>query len=256
MAVTVLGLNFPAGVVLTAPEALTRAVDLSRPPGGMVKLVPDSGARPVVLILTGAPERGGGVGGWQSTDRPLRKPARWWSGQPQDTLSLPCMFDLYGRAPRGVPTLDATGAGTVEQRLYALYALGRPSADGDPPPSLRVVGDVFANVARKWVITNLTLGDRLYTRTGALRRQAVTIDLEGYDDLATIRPVAIKRTRQQGQRRARTYVTHRNDTLRSIAVRQLGQSDGWKLIKAWNPRTLRHISPDVRVRAGLRLKLR
>lgn len=223
----------------TAPQ-----VDTTRPRPGMVRLAPDNGASPLTLILAGTPDRAGGVGGWTSTERSLRQPARWWANLPEDTLSLPCMLDIKG-----------IGGPALERRLAVLYAMGQPD-DSGVPPSVRVLGDVPDDASKKWVVQNITLGDRLFNGDGTLRRQLLTVELEGWRPLPSIKPVKIKATRDKsGKRRTRIITTRKNDTLRGIAVRQLGQSDAWKRIREWNPKALKGADPDTPLRAGIKLKL-
>lgn len=218
---------------------------VARPRGGMVKLVPSRGS-PLTLIINGDPDGAGAIGGWESTERALRRPARWWKSQPEDTLSLPCLLDLY-----------AIGGPGLERRLDVLYAMGQ-AGDEDEPPTIRLFGDVTPREQRvRWVLQGITRGKRMWTSTGDLRRIEVTLELEGYDGLDTIKPVAIKRTRStRGKRRARVIRTRKGDTLRAIAVRQLGQSDAWKRIRAWNPRVFKGVDPDEPLRPGIKVTLR
>lgn len=238
------GIVGEAGTPVASPKAENGVADITRPRGGMVKLAPDNGASPLTLILAGTPDRGGGVGGWASTDRALRQPARWWQNQPEDTLSLPCMLDIKG-----------IGGPAIERRLAVLYAMGQPDESGEPP-TVRAIGDVPDDASKKWVVQNITLGDRLYQSDGTLRRQLVTVELEGWRPLPSIKPVAIKSTRSAGKRRTRTITTRKGDTLRAISVRQLGQSDAWKSLRNWNPKALKGVDPDTPLKAGLKLKVR
>jgi phage protein U len=225
--------------------AVRKTPDTTRPKPGRVRLAPENGASALTMLLDGPPDRGGGVGGWQSTERALRRPARWWQGQPEDTLSLPCIIDV-----------DHVGGPALERRLDALYAMGQPDDSGEPPTVL-VLGDVPTQATKRWVVQSITLGDRLYRSDGALRRQKLTIELEGYAELPSIKPVTIKRTRDaKGTRRARTIRTRTGDTLRAIAVRQLGESSHWKRIREWNPKQFKRTDPDAPLRAGIKVKLR
>src|SRR5215212_5987173 len=124
-------------------------------PPGMVTLDPARGAS-LTLILAGPPERGGGAGGWASSERAQRRPGRWWQSLPEDTMSLDCILDLT--AIRGP---------SIERRLERLYAMAQPG-DADHPPPIRLAGDIWApDRARRWVIQNATLGERLFTPSGA-----------------------------------------------------------------------------------------
>lgn len=215
------------------------------PRGGMVTLAPSRGSK-LTLIVTGAPDRGGGVGGWESSERPARAPAKWWKSQPEDTMSLPLMLDLH-----------AIGGPSLERRLDVLYAMGRPR-DDDEPPTITITGDIAArDKTRPWVMQNITLGDRLWTPTGELRRQQLTVELAGYQPLESITPVRPGRTRARlaSKRRRREIRSQTGDTLRAIAVRQLGNAGGWREIRQWNPK-LRKIDPDERLATGTRVVLR
>jgi phage protein U len=216
----------------------------ARPRGGMVKLVPSRGSA-LTVTINGDPDGAGAIGGWESSERPLRRPARWWKSQPEDTLSLPCLLDLH-----------ATGGPSLERRLDVLYAMGQ-AGDEDEPPIIRLLGDVTPREQRvRWVLQGISRGRRLWTPAGALRRVELTLELEGYDGLDTIKPVQVKRTRTSGKRRARVIRTQAGDTLRAIAVRQLGQSSEWKRIRSWNPRTFKSVDPDAPLRAGIKVTLR
>ena len=223
--------------------------EFARPRGGMIKLLPSRGSS-LTVIVNGDIDGGGGVGGWQPTDRALRAPAKWWQSQPDDTTSMPCLLDLY-----------AIGGPALERRLDVLYAMGQ-AGDEDEPPTLRLIGDVAPREQRlTWVLQNITRGARQWTSDGALKRIELTLELERYDPVDSIKPVAIKRTRDsKGKRRARQITTSKGDTLRAIAVRQLGQSDAWKRIRDWNPKSppkgLKGVDPDAPLRAGIKVTLR
>lgn len=227
-------------------DVANRPENVQRPRPGMVTLAPSRGSK-LTLILDGNPDIGGGIGGWESSERAFQRPARWWKSQPEDTLSLPCLIDI-----------NAVGevAVTVERRLEVLRAMGQVDDDSDEPPTIAVVGDVPVPPGSLWVMQGLTLAERMFRSDGSLRRQKLTVELEGYAPLDSIEPVAIKRTRRKGKRRARTIKTRKGDTLRAIAVRQLGASDRWKDIRKWNTKRLGKVDPDAPLRAGITVTLR
>jgi hypothetical protein len=103
---------------------------------------------------------------------------------------------------------------------------------------------------------NWTLGARLFQEDGTLRRQQVTVELSRYVDLKEIKPLRIKSTRTKGRkRRTRTVNSRRNETLRGLALRELGDAGRWKDLRTWNVK-LKKLDPDLPLRAGTRVKIR
>lgn len=217
---------------------------MAAPRGGMVRLVPERGSD-LTLILNKEPDRSGGVGGWQPTERSQRRPAKWWKNIPDDTISFDCTLDI-----------DAIGGPSIERRLRVLRDMGQPSDDGDDPPSIRLLGDVWdedKNV--DWVMSNWALGPRLWLGDGSLRRQQVQVDLERFTDLAEISAIRVHSTRTKNRRRRRTVVTRAHDTLRSVALREMGDSTRWKDLQRWNAK-LKRTDPDIALRAGTHVAIK
>lgn len=217
-------------------------------PSGMVGLIPERGSRVERLILNGDIERAGGVGGWQQSERVLRTDADWWKSTPKATLTIPCLLDIeYVRADR------------VETVLQQIYDMGKPSEDDDPT-GIKVVGDIPQSAHQVWKIDNITISTVLWQvdHPNLLRRVALSIELSELNRADEIKPVSIKSTRTGGgKRRRRIYPTKRHDTLRGIAVRELGNQRLWHDIKTWNDKKLKHVSdPDQLLRAGIRLVLK
>jgi hypothetical protein len=213
--------------------------------GGRINLAPSRGSD-LTLLVAGAPGREGGVGGWESSERALRRPAKWWKASPDDTMSLELIIDI-----------DKVGGPSVERRIRVLRDMGQ-AGDHDEPPTITVTGDVWQeDQAIEWVMQGLTLGDRLYNSDGTLRRQAVTVSLERYEELDTIEPVSVKGARgKKGKRRRRVVVARGNDTLRAVALRELGDATRWKDLQRWNKAKLKGVDPDARLRTGTHLTVR
>jgi hypothetical protein len=213
-------------------------------PGGRVNLNPSRGSD-LTMILAGPPDRGGGVGGFEAVDRSLRRPAKFWKGTPDDTISLDCIIDL-----------DAIGGPSVERRLRVLRDMGQPG-DEDEPPTIALDGDVWEeDKAIDWVMSNWTLGERLWNPDGTLRRQAVKVDLERFEGVSEIKAIRVKSTRDaKRRRRRRTAIAKGNDTLRAIALRELGDATRWKDLVKWNKK-LKGVDPDVRLRSGTHISIR
>jgi len=213
-------------------------------PGGRVNLNPSRGSD-LTLILAAPPDRGGGVGGFDPVERALRRPAKYWKGSPDDTISLDCIIDL-----------DAIGGPSVERRLRVLRDMGQPG-DEEEPPTIRLDGDVWDHDKTiTWVMDGLTHGERLWNPDGTLRRQAVKIDLSRFEDVAEIKAIRVRSTRKGGKRRKRTAIARGNDTLRSIALRELGDATRWKDLLRWNKKKLKGVDPDARLRSGTHISIR
>lgn len=214
-------------------------------PGGRVSLNPSRGSG-LTLLVEEPPERGGGVGGWQSSDRSGRRPAKWFKSTPDDTYSWKLILDL-----------DAVGGPSIERRLRVLRDMGQPGGE-EEPPFIRVIGDLWSEDASlDWVMQDMTLGERLWTPEGVLRRQHVTVALERYTPLDEVEAVRVRTTRAAGGKRPRRRVVQARgaDTLRVIALRELGDPSRWKDLRRWNQK-LRRADPDASLRTGTHVTIR
>lgn len=216
-------------------------------PGGKLTLVPSYGA-PLTLIVMAAPDRAGGVGGWEPSERAQQRSGKWWKGQPDDTMSWELLADI-----------DMPFAGlSVEKRLSILRLMGVKHAGLDEPPTLKLSGDLTpADASLTWVIEDIQYSDRLYQGDGTLQQQKVTVTFSRYNAIDEVEALSIRTTRVKGRKRRRhTIVTRVGDTLRAVAIRELGSGSRWKDIKEWNPKVLKRVNPDVRLRAGTHLTIR
>lgn len=212
-------------------------------PGGRVSFNPSRGSS-LTLLVEEPPERGGGVGGWVSSERSGRRPAKWFKSLPDDTYSWKLIIDL-----------DEVGGPSVERRLRVLRDMGQPGNEAEPP-TIRVLGDLWnEDASLDWIMQDWSLGDRLWTPEGVLRRQHVTVALERYTPLDEIEATRIRSTRTGRKPRRRQVVARGNDTLRVIALRELGDPTRWKDLTRWN-KTLRRADPDARLRTGLHITIR
>lgn len=213
-------------------------------PGGRVTFIPEVGSS-LTLLVEGPPERGGGVGGWESSERGGTRPAKWFKSIPDDTYSWPLILDI-----------DEVGGPPIERRLRVLRDMGQPQGHDNEPPAITVTGDLWEHDGNiQWVMNELTLGERLWNSDGSLRRQHVTVGLERYTPLDEIEAVRIRPTRTGTKKKRRSVVVHGNDTLRVIAVRELGDATRWKDLRRWNAK-LKRTDPDARLRTGLHITLR
>jgi phage protein U len=216
-------------------------------PGGKLTLLPSYGA-PLTLIVMASPDRAGGVGGWEASERAEQRPGKWWKGQPDDTMSWEFLVDI-----------DMEFAGlSVEKRLSILRLMGVKHAGQDEPPSIKLDGDVTpADASLTWVIEDIQYTDRLYQGDGTLQQQKVTVTFTRYNAIDEVSAIRIRSTRVKGRKKRHHVIkTKTGDTLRAVAIRELGNGSRWKEIKTWNPKVLKRVNPDVRLRAGTHLTIR
>ena len=242
MAWTFGGKKGPTSILdpINIPTSLPSAAD------GTYELHPSWG-KPVILLNDGPPVRAGGVGGWASSDRVLQPSARWWQTQPGETMTIPGILDL--NVPAGAPS--------IETRLTRLYLMGRTYGKHDQPPTIRLRGDLRPeDRQRQWIMQDIQLADRQMDGPGVILRQHLTVSFEGYYELPSVEGVSIKQTRKPGasQPRTRHVRVKKGDTLRSIAVRELGASGDYKEIQGWNPK-LANVDPDQPLQPGLIITL-
>ena len=199
----------------------------------------------LTMILNGPPDRAGGVGGFEAVDRQKRRPAKWWKASPDDTISLDCIIDI-----------DAIGGPAVERRIRVLRDMGQPG-DEEEPPTIKLDGDVWDHDKTiTWVMDGMALSERLWNPDGTLRRQAVKVDLSRFEAVAEIKAITVRSTRSKGgKRRKRTAIAKGNDTLRAVALRELGDATRWKDLVRWNKK-LRGVDPDARLRSGTHISIR
>jgi len=210
----------------------------------MVRLDPSRGSS-LTMILNKEPDRSGGVGGWESVDRALRRGARWWRSWPDDTMSLDCTIDI-----------DAIGGPSVERRIRVLRDMGQPG-DADDPPTIKLSGDIWdSDCNATWVMDGWSLGTRLYLPDGTMRRQQVTVELSRYEAVEDVTPIKIRSTRTKGKkRRTHSAVVRSGENLRAVSLRELGSPTRWRDLQRWNKK-LRKVDPDLPLRAGTHVTIR
>lgn len=98
----------------------------------------------------------GGVGGWESIDRPRRPQATVWQGQPSESVQFILFFDKW---------VDGV---SVEPQLQTLRQMGTPHPKTDEPPRLRLVYGKLGRGKALWVIDTIEWGEEL--RRGDLKR--------------------------------------------------------------------------------------
>jgi hypothetical protein len=222
----------------------------SRLPFGAVKLTPYSG-QPVTVDLAADPTYDPAIGGWATSLRFGRTPSRWWQGPQGDSvITLPVAIDSRIALERLQPQVRRDRVAYVRSTIDALHRMGVPTAgSGEPPtievqcPSLPLIG------AATWLLDAMPSGAQVVT-DGVLVRQELTLTLTQYVAVQSVQRTSAKATRSTtNHRRTRTIQSRPGDTIRAIAVRQLGDAGRWKDIRGWN-KSLRKTDPDERLRTG------
>lgn len=148
---------------------LERAGATRTPPSGYVSLFCDDPPLATMLLLGAAsPKISGGVGGWDTVERPHQTSMTIWKGVDPFTLELAVMLDAHASEY------------SVEPTLRALYAV----AGGDPEvePGIVEVRGVPSLPVEQWVITTIDVDDNVIRRDKDFHRtrQPVTITLLEY----------------------------------------------------------------------------
>lgn len=217
-------------------------------PSGMVQFYTGSG-RYVTVIKNGDMDRGGTVGGWKSVDRGGQPEAHYHDGAtPPATLSIPFMLDSA-----------AMGGIDVSKAVDVLYGMGLALGRQEDPPAVWINGDILPrDYGIPWKMDDLSITETLYfpRRPGVLRRVSGTVELSRLRKVGEVEDVTVRRSRTgRNRRRQRVIRAKRNDTLRVIAVRELGSVGGWKKLREWNKKLAR-LDPDKPLRAGTRVVIK
>lgn len=112
----------------------------------------------------------GGVGGWETLDRPRNTPATAWVGTPAKTLELPLLLD--GREAGGIG-IDQV----VEGACRRLERWGMPTGKTGQPDILRVDGLVRVSSASRWVIQDIAWGEYEVNEAAQRVMQVLTLTL-------------------------------------------------------------------------------
>lgn len=134
----------------------------------------------------------GGVGGWETLDRPRRTAAAGWVGLPEKTATLPLILDGM---EAGGPGVDRS----VESAIATLESWGQPHRVTGEPPILQVVGVAMISPAERWVIQGIEFGAYVrHQNTGQRVQQEVTVTLLRYVAAQLVAgPAAKARARQK-----------------------------------------------------------
>lgn len=217
------------------------------PVGSLVRL--DTGER--LFFHANPPQmlRIGGVGGWEERPHPRQKASSEWAGTGLHKLPIQLWFDqrLYARTRGGPGNSDSTrpAGRSIQEEVNRLHQMGGPGGHG-PPPIVRLepwgygldwtVNDITPTVLRRdptgvsldpvhgrFDVDLLEHPRRASSLTAVERRAAVELDSA---------PLGGSDPQRAGF--GRTYTVKAGDTLRRIALEQLGDAERWKDVYAAN----------------------
>lgn len=183
----------------------------------MSQFVTFASAQPAISVTAmrgqTPPVPAGGYGGWTVTDRPKRKGLPTWQGIDPRRVLVPIIIGINKLGDCLVRNVSA------EPDRTALERLAQPPAVGQEPPIVTVTGAVpHANVA--WVIEDFDWDtDPIYSASGFIVRQAVTVHL-----LEHVIDDAIGYPKPKVTAKNKLYTVAAGDTLTKIAGRQLADA--------------------------------
>lgn len=138
-----------------------------------ITITPTRPARPGIRFILDDDETiTGGIGGWESLERPRNTPATAWVSTPAKTLQIPLLLD--GRD--ALPGFDQR----VESLCRQLERWGQPTGKTDEPPVLRVDGLVRIDTASRWVLQDIAWGAYVIDDNRQRIVQALTVTLLEY----------------------------------------------------------------------------
>lgn len=139
----------------------------------------------------------GGLGGWETLERPRSTAATAWVGTPAATLDLPLL--LEGREVRGIGR-DRN----VEGECQRLERWGLQHRKTGEPPILRVDGLLRVSGERRWVIQGIAWGEYVVNDQGRRVSQQLTLSLLEYSKPEMVRsPAKRARKKARAKKRAR-----------------------------------------------------
>jgi hypothetical protein len=197
-------------------------------------------------------------GGWEGKKRKRRRSLTEWPGVDGLSIDVPILIDNFASGHSIEPQI------TQLERMAGRMRPGTP--DHEPPlvnfESMGVVPhDNHREPQTEWVIANLDWGDADRNIEGNRIRQAITVTFLEYiedDDLAGLTSAQRRKLKKQkksvkkgkgskGAKTKRYLVKGSNETMESIAARELGKSSRWHEIQRLNPE---YRDPTAVIKAG------
>lgn len=206
----------------------------SVPPGYVGLACPEPWFQMVLLLGGDPPELSGGVGGWETTERPRQVAMTTWQGVEPYQLTLGVMFDGFARRR------------VMEDPLRALYRAARGDDDSDPSPWW--IRGIPALPADRWVLNDISAGDVIRANDMQRVRQLVTLTFLEWSPPEWIR--LRKAALSPPKAKTVTATVKTGDTPARIAAKR---GCKWTDIRALNPKTIKRANQVLK--AGTKLRV-
>lgn len=204
-----------------------------------------------------------GYGGWETVDRPHRKQALNWKGRPRATMTLAIVLNGFATGSKVlVPTPGTYGHKvkhinvrqdeSVEADIRQLEKFAQPQLNKHnvivgPPLPIKVNGggalphDLDNASHLRWVISEITWGQALWSDNGDRIRQEATLNMYEWDlaednegDEIGLNP--LKKKSKSTDKNFINVKTGKHDTLKTLAKKYLHNTHLWRRIRTLNPR--------------------
>lgn len=145
---------------------------------------------PLTFDMLGDDSLTGQVGGWESLARPRRAAAVGWVGGVETTWSATLMIDGSGRTP---------GADrSVERHCRVVHGWGNVQPGSVEPAKLSLTGPVLPAQTWRWVLQDISWGERIRNSSGLRVQQVLTLTLTRYIAPTLVRSPARRSRRRRG----------------------------------------------------------
>lgn len=183
------------------------------------------------LLGPDIPQITDGYGGFEEYERPQRRAGVEWTGHPvlKMTIADAILDGWWVKSGNVYRHID------ISQRITALNRMATSPGAGVPPPIVKVKGSAILRQDVRWAINGLSFGEAIRTvDQGLYVRQAFTVEFIQVPLVGQVSELAARLAGSSGSASAGDYVVQNGDSLRSIALKKLGDVDKWRDIAELN----------------------
>lgn len=179
------------------------------------------------LLGDGVPKPTGYDGaGWESVQRPKRKPFLDWRNGSLQAMTIALLFDGF------------QSSRSVQLEVDALEDMASAGDDDTPPPIVTLTGPI-PHTDLDWAITDIDWGDIIRSASGLLIRAEFTLTVTEYEsaDVLVSRAARKKAKGKAKSKKREVWTPPANspgETLMDIAAREYGDPSRWREIAQLN----------------------
>lgn len=183
------------------------------------------------LLGPDVPSITAGYGGFVEYERPQRRSGVEWVGHPVLRMEindavLEGWWIKVGNVRRHL---------NVQPKIIALNRMATSPGVGVPPPIVKVTGTAILRQDVRWAINNLVFGDAVRTSDeGLYVRQYFSLDLIQVPIVGQVSELAARLAGSASSAARGDYTVKNGDSLRAIALHELGDADKWRDIAELN----------------------